>query len=321
MCRYAKLLLISLFAFSLLFSACYAFKNPFKKKEPEPKPKMVETRQEWEIEAQNIPIEERDFEKQNVQQDEADKKKPKMPELRYTFERYNYPQGKRELNIEDIKKKLSLYPYVVADNQCRYIAYPYYYFSPDSNQISSNFYVEELDISKTKTKRILEYNHKRKQRTPIIEAGTKEIYPNLFNGLTLVDWSADSRKLLIKEKVGSTYGGVYKTYLYVHFMGNNIEAGQTVRLDDFDKAVKYYYIDWENKQINKYRYDIEPLGFSAENDNLIIALCYVYDKDNNKIFLGTWGYNIETNTTLLLSKTDVTHDVSINGLILKQTLE
>ena len=299
-------------------------KMPFKKKEPDPKPKMVETKQEWEIEAQNVPLEDRELDKINPptkEEKKAEKKKPKMPDLRYTFERYNYPQGKRELNIEDIKKRLSLYPYVVADNQCRYIAYPYYYFSPDLNQISSNFFVEELDTTKTKTKRILDYNHKRKERTPIIEAGTKEVYPNLFNGLTLVDWSADSRKLLIKEKVGSTYGGVYKTYLYVHFMGNEIQPGRTEKLEDFDKAVKYYYIDWEKKQINKYRYDIEPLGFSAENDNLIIALCYVYDKDNNKIFLGTWGYNIETKTTLLLSKTDITHDVSINGLILKQTLD
>jgi len=296
------------------------FKSIFKRKEKNPKPKMVETMQEWEIEAQNIPLIERDLNKK-AEETEENSKKPKMPELRYTFERYNYPQGKRELNIEEIKRKLALYPYVVADNLCRYIAYPYYYYSPDSNQISSNFYVEKLDTLKTKTKRILEYNHKQQERNPIIEAGTKEIYPNLYNGLTLVDWSADSKKLLIKEKVGSTFGGIYKTYLYVHFMGNDVESGYTLKLDDFDEAIKNYYLDWEKRQLVKYRYDIEPLGFSAENDNLIIALCYVFDKNNNKIFLGAWGYNILNQTVLLLSKTDYTQNVSINGLILKQTLE
>ena len=57
---------------------------------------------------------------------------------------YNYPQGTRELNIEDIKKNLYSYPYIVADKEVRFAAYPRYYYSPDLNQISSEFYVEKL---------------------------------------------------------------------------------------------------------------------------------------------------------------------------------
>lgn len=297
----------------------FDFKNPFKKNVAKPIVKMVETKQEWDIQAQNIPLSERDLTKKEELKDNKNEK-IKMPNLRYTFEKYNYPQGMRELNIEEIKNKLALYPYLVVDKNCEYAAYPYYYYSPDINQISSNFYVEKLDKSKSKIKRILEYNHKQEERNPIIEAGTKEIYPNLFNGLTLVDWSSDSKKLLIKEKVGSTYGGIYKTYLYIHFLGNDVEPSKTIKLIDFDNAIKNYYLDLEKKQLIKYRYDIEPLGFSAENDNIIIALCYVYDKDNNKIFLGTWGYNILNNSTLLFSKTNYIEQTSINGLILKETL-
>ena len=271
---------------------------------------MVETRQEWETEAQNVPLSERKIEKQK---EEVDPKKYFIPEFKYVFERYNYPQGTRELNIEDVKNKLAMYPYLVADNGCRFVAYPFYYFSPNTNQISSNFYVEKLDTTKTKTKRILDYNHKAQERTPIIEAGTKEEYPNLFNGLTLVDWSSDSKKLLIKEKIGSTFGGVYKTNLYLHFMGNDVEAGKTIKLEKFDLAIKQYYTEWENKQIIKYRYDILPLGFSADNDNIIIALCYVFSKTGEKIFLGKWGYNLATDTVLLFSKTDNTADISVNG--------
>lgn len=295
-------------------------KNPFKKKEVKPVVKMVETKQQWDIEAQNVPLIERDL---NKKEETTDKKteKIKMPDLRYTFEKYNYPQGKRELNIEEIKNKLALYPYIVADKDCKYAAYPYYYYSPDINQISSNFYVEKLDTSKNRIKRILEYNHKQQERIPIIESGTKEIYPNLFSGLTLVDWSNDSKKLLIKEKIGSTYGGIYKTYLYVHFLGNDIEPSRTIKLLDFDTAIKNYYLDLEKKQLIKYRYDIEPLGFSNENDNIILALCYVYDKDNKKIFLGTWGYNLANNSTLLFSKTDYIQQTSVNGLILRETLD
>ena len=259
--------------------------NPFKKK-PEPqKAKMVETRQEWEIDAQNIPLSDREIEKDKPQ---IDAKKYNIPQTRYLFEKYNFPQGTKELNIEDIKSKLHLRMYPIADANCEYIAYPYYFYSPNVNQISSNFYVEKLDGSKTKRNRILEYNHTQEERFPIIEAGTKEIYQDLFNGLTRVDWNKASNKLLIKERVGSTRNGVYKTYLYVHFLETDVENGYTIKLLDFDEAIKYYFIDWENKQIVKYRYDIIPLGFSTENDDMIVALCYVYDKDGNKIFLGAW---------------------------------
>ena len=291
-------------------------KIPIKKRQPKPKIKMVETVEEWQKEAQNIPLEERKLE--SGSDIKLDKNAPK---LKYVFEKYNYPQGKRDLNIEDIKNRLGYYPFIVADKNFQYIAYPYYYYSPDLNQISSNFYVEKLDTTKIKTKRILDYNHVQKERNPIIEAGTKEIYPNLFQGLTLVDWSADSKKLLIKEKIGSTLGGIYRTYLYVHFLAHGIEEAKTIKITALNEAVKEYYTKWENKHIVKYKYDIEPLGFSSENDNIIIALAYVYDKENNRIFLGSWGYNCVNGQVILLSKTDYKPSVSVNGLFLKQVLD
>ena len=309
--------IFALVIFSLSINTSYCF-DLFKKSPSKPKAKMVETKQEWEIEAQNIPLEEREL---KVPEIPKSTKKYHIPPPHYVFEKYNYPQGTRKLNIEDIKKKTFSYPYVVADLECRYIAYPQYYYSPETNQISSNFYVEKLDTSKTKTRRILEYNHKQKHRIPIIQSGIMDNYPNLFKGLTLIDWSHDGKKLLIKESIGSMYKGIYKTYLHVHFMGDEIEDAATIKLVDFDEAIKNYFIDWENTQIVKYRYDIEPLGFSAENDNIIIALCYAIDKDNNKVFLGTWGYNCARGETILISKTNPVQNLSINGLILKQTVD
>lgn len=296
-------------------------KLPFKKQqqqEEQPKPKMPETKQLWEKEAQNVPLEEREIKKQEPQ---IDLKKYHVPQARYAFVPYNYPQGTREINIENVKKNLFYQTYLVADKNFQYAAYQRYYYSPDTNQISSNFYVEKLDTSKTKTKRILDYSHNQLERMPIIEAGVKEYYPNLFNGLSLVDWSNDSKKLLIKEKVGSTQKGIYKTWLYVHFMENEVENGYTIKLEDFDRAIKHYFLDWENKQIVKYRYDITPLGFSEENDDIIISICYVYDNDGNKLFLGVWGYDCKNQQTMLLSKENTPQKVSINGLMVKQIFD
>lgn len=293
-------------------------KNPFKKKIEPPKEKMVETVEQWKIEAQNIPLEQREL-KQN-EPPKTDKKNY-YPTPKYIFEKYNYPQGKRELNIEEIKKDLRSYPYLVADKDCHWVAYPRYYFLSEFNQISSSFFVEKLDTSKTKQKRMLSYNHLQKERRPIVEAGMKEIYPNLFNGLTLVDWSQDSKKVLIKEKVGSTLNGVYKTYLYVYFLPTEVENGYTKKLVEFDEAIKDYFLNYEDIQITKYRYDIEPLGFSADDDNIVISHCFVYDKNNRKVFMGTWGYDLANKQTILYSKTDPIFSLSINGLIIKQVLD
>ena len=288
----------------------------FRKKQSEQKPKMVETVEEWKNEAQNIPLSERIIkeEKENI-----DAKKYYVPKLNYTFEAYNYPQGKRELNFENVKKDLQYTSYLVVDNSCRYAAYSKYFYQPETNQISSKFYVEKLDTTKTKTKRILDFKHNQQQRFPVLESGMQDIYSNHFQGLTLVDWSKDSKKLLIKEKIGSTQNGVYKTKLHVYFMKTDIRNGYLLELDDFDEAIKQYYIDWESKQLVRYRYDIEPLGFSAENDNVVVSLLYVYDNDNNKLYLGTWGYDCVKREVILISKEDYTPMLSINGLILRHS--
>ncbi len=308
-----KIFLLLLFFCTIIqINPCAAFL--FKKKQKEKIPRMVETKQEWLEESKNVPLKDREIKEEK---EPIDEKKFYMPEAKYGFEKYNYPQGTREVNIEDIKKFTFSYPYIVADINCKLIAYPRYYFNPSNNQISSEFYVAKLDLTKTKARRLLDFKHYSQKRTPIIQAGIKEQYPNLFNGLTLVDWSHDSKKLLIKEKVGSTQRGIYKTYLYVHFVDEN----KTIKLLDFDEAIKNYYLDSENMQLIKYRYDINPLGFSSKNDNLIVVHCFIYDKDNNKVFLGTWGYDVKRRKTILLSKTNPSYELSINGLILKQVYE
>ena len=318
--KLTKILSILLILFFVNSAFAFDIKkyNPFKKRSPKTKAKMVETKQEWIIEAQDIPLEER---KPDSYKEPKSDKKYYYPSFNYVFEKYNYPPGKRELNIDDVKRNLFSYPYLAADPNCLYAAYPRYYFYPEVNQISSEFYVEELDSSKTRQKRILEYNHNQKERIPIIKAGMKEKYNNLFNGLSLVDWSKDGKKLLIKEKVGSTLNGVYRTYLYIHFLPNQDKEAYTIKLTGFNEAVEEYFRDFKELQLTKYYYDIEPLGFSLEDDNIVIVLCYVYNNDGNKIFMGSWGYDIEKNRVLLLSKTKKDFSISTNGLILKKVLD
>ncbi|MBQ8475491.1 hypothetical protein IJ531_00355 [bacterium] len=307
-------IILSILLLFCIILPCDAFSFKKTKKQVSPAPKMVETKQEWEIEAQNVPLADRELKKSEAPKSD---KRNYYPEPHYTFEKYNYPAGKREYDIRFIKKNLVEHPIMVSDINCEYVAYANYYYRADIDQIYSDFYIGALDKTKTKTKRILDYNHRQLKRVPVLASGFNIQYPHLFNGLTLVDWSHDSNKLLIKERIGSTVGGNYRIYLYVHFRKEN----KTIKLSNFNDAIINYYTDYENLQMNKYLYDIEPLGFSAENDDMILAHCYLYDNDGNKIFMGVWGYDLSENKTVMVSKTNPSVSISANGLVLQRVIE
>lgn len=299
---------------AFLFSICSAYAFSFKSNSNAKPPKMVETKQEWEQQAQNIPLSDREL-KPNTPP--TTDKKNYFPDPKYVFEKYNYPPGGHEYNVQFVKKNLVEHPIIVADKDCNYVAYANYYYAPDMDQIYSDFFVEELDSKKNQTERILEYNHKQKERLPIIKAGLNYPYRHLFQGLSIVDWSADSSKILIKERIGSTLNGIYKTYLYIHF----VDSRDTIKLVGLDETIKEYYYDSDDIQLVKYRYDIEPLGFSAKDDDIIILRLYVYDKQGKRLFLGTWGYDIDSEEAIFYSKTNPSFDISSNGVVLKRVLE
>lgn len=313
MLRYFIILALILSSANLCFGANLK-KHSKKKKQKPVVQKMVETKQDWEKEAQNVNLEQRKLKDYTPPKSD---KKHYYPEPKYVFERYNYPAGSREINIEDVKKNLISYPYIVADINIRYGAYPRYYYNPENNQISSEIYVEELDILRTKQDRIINFHHEQKTRTPILTSGMEETYTNLYNGLTIVDWSKSSNKILIKEKIGSAYGGIYKTNLYIYFLDSN----KVVKVSKLDDAIKDYLLDYQDLQIQKYRYDIKPLGFSANNENEIIALAYVLDNDNKEIFLGAWQYNCASGQIKLLSDLKQEYNITSSGLFLKRVIE
>lgn len=291
------------------------------KKQSKVKPKMVETKEEWEQKAVSVPLNERkeltDVYKNELEKEQLKAKKYYTPKPHYTFELYNYPVGSREVDISALKKKLVVHPIIVADKNLQYVAYVNYYYSVDIDQVASNFFVEKLDTTKNKTNRLLEYRHNQQERFPKIKTGFDVQYPRLFNGLSIVDWSSDSKKVLLKERVGSTAGGNYMVYLYVYFLDKN----KAYKLETFNNSIVNYFKTYEHLQLNKFRYVIEPLGFSYDNDDLVVAHCYLISSEGKKIFIGTWGYDLKKSETIMISKTNTSVSVSSNGLVLKETLD
>ena len=300
-------------AFLVLFSSM-SFSFPFKKKVIEDKPHIPSTVEEYDEESKSIPLSERDILPDAPLKSD---KKNYYPKPEYVYELYNYPQGSIEYNISTVKKNLVYHPIMVVDKTFSYVAYTNYYYSSDNDMIYSDFYIGELDKSKSKINRVLEFSHKKNPLNPAIIAGVDEYYPHLYKGLTIVDWNNNSDKVLVKERVGSTIEGIYRTYLYI-FDLNTMKAK---KLKDFNSYIENYMKNRDKISIHTLKYDLTPLGFSQNNDDIIICELFLYTKEGEKLFVGLWGYDTKNNKTILLSEKNSSYPISTNGLVLKQVLE
>lgn len=304
--------------FILLLILCFSIQNPsFAKKKKVPPQRMVETKEEWYEQAKNINLEERKIPEYKELQDKDFKPKAQPPKK---FVKYNSAPGSREVDLSKIKRLLDIRSQGVFDPDFKYIAYGQYYYTPVYNQISSDIFVQELKSGFTRIKKALSVNILNVNRTPVISSGIAEFRKDMFSTLTIVDFSRDSSKLLVKEKVGSSNSGIFRNYVWIYFMPKGDTAGFSTRYDELNDTIKYY---WGNKgylALDNYRWDLKPLGFSEEKPNMVVVEAFAWDKQGEKIYLGLWGIETDSRKILLLSEKPMQIKLSINALILKEYL-
>lgn len=97
------------------------------------------------------------------------------------------------------------------------------------------------------------------------------------------------------------------------------KIGYGVRLNLLNETIKAYWFDRTNLILNYIRWDIRGLGFSASNQEEIIAEAFGFNKDGKEISLGNWAVNIKNG---LVRRVDEDEDIQIqaNGLFLEEKL-
>lgn len=298
-------------------SFAFSLHNPFSKKNKQEAEKIVQTKQEWEEKAQNIDLEERKI--SPYQRPEDKDFKPKNPPLK-KFVKYNVSPGYREADLSKIIREKDIKSQGVFDPSFKYIAYTQYYYTPLYNQISSEVYVQKLKEGATRMQKALSATPLNTHRTAAIETGTKEFQKDLFSTLTIVDFSKDSKKLLVKEKIGSNKEGIFRNYVWVYFMQGDEIEWFAIKFNNLNETIKKYHAQNSYIALDNYRWDIKPLGFSKENPDVIIVESYAWDKDKKEIFLGLWGLNCADASVQLISKDPMPVELSINGLMVKEYL-
>ena len=212
--------LILIFAFlPFITEPVYAFSNPFKKKydkEEEIKIPMVQTVQEWMEEAENVKMDLRTREETQAESDYEKYLPPK--ELPVVLKRYNTTAGRREIDLTRIFETKNVRSMFVSDPDFNNAVYSEVYYYPQTRQTASSVYLIELDGHLSNKEKLHDLSIFEHTRYPLISTALPYLKEGFFSTLTVVDFSSDGKKVLIKERRGSNRFGLYETYVWIYFI-------------------------------------------------------------------------------------------------------
>ena len=232
-----------------------------------------------------------------------------VPQPSYKIVRYNDPPGSPELNIT--KKFYQLRQYngqgVVAPDYSM-IVYPVVYYYPNSASTASDIFVIPIDKEGAALEKIKSAKAQNRWPEPIVSTEKSVDNDSAFRTLTPVDFSADGKKVLIKEKIGSSQDGIWKTNAIVY----DFETKNAYNLVEVRDAIIYYWKENKKLDLDECRWDIYPLGFLLDEPNRIAVNAYGFTGDK-PINLGIWSVDIHGEQSRLISFKQSEVNFSING--------
>ena len=232
-----------------------------------------------------------------------------VPQPTYRIVRYNDPPGSPELSISRKFYKLRQYnSQGITSPDFRMMAYSAVYYYPNSASTSSDIFIIPLEDIGTPLTKIMKANIKKRIHTPIISTQKSIDYSDAFRTLTPIDFSPDSKRLLVKEKIGSTLDGIWKTIALVY----DFDKQNYYSLGEVRGAIAYYWKTYKGLDLDDSRWDIYPLGFSQDDPDRVIVSAYAFT-GKNPIFLGVWSVDVYGEQSRLISFQQDSARVSMNG--------
>lgn len=223
-----------------------------------------------------------------------------VPQPLYKIVRYNDPPGSAELSLGKrlfIKRQINAQGIVSPD--FKMLVYPAVYYYPDNATVACDLFVIPLkNDNDSNLNKILKANIANRIASPILS--TEKAIDNFaaFRTLTPVDFSNDSSKLLVKEKIGSSEDGIWQTKVYVYDFKNKISYD----LVEIRDAITYFWKEYMDVNLDDKRWDIVPLGFDAQYPNRVVVQAYAYTGAGSRpVYLGAWSVDWKGNQSRLVS--------------------
>ena len=233
-----------------------------------------------------------------------------IPQPLYKIVLYNDPPGTAELSLgKKLYNQRQINAQGIVSPDYTTLVYPAVYYYPDSASTACDLFVVPLNQAETNLNRILKANVAQRNPSPILSTEKNIENYAVFRTLTPVDFSADGSKLLIKEKIGSSEDGIWKTKVYVYDFAKGVDYD----LVEIRDAITYFWKEYMAVNLDDLRWDVYPLGFAQSDDSRIIVQAYGYTGET-PIYLGAWSVDYQGNQSRLVSfRREFTPKVSSNG--------
>ncbi len=232
-----------------------------------------------------------------------------VPQPTYKIVRYNDPPGSVELSLNKnfYREKQQNAQGIVSPDFTK-LVYPAIYYSPDSASTSAELFVIPLDKSETELDRILKAHTSNRREKPLMETSKRIDNFATFRTLTPVDFSADGAKLLVKQKTGNSYDGIWETDVFIY----DFETDTARELLEIRDAITHHWTTYRGLPLYDKRWDIVPLGFSQNEPDRVICTAYAYT-GGKPVFLGVWSVDLKGEQSRLVSFENIDIPISING--------
>lgn len=296
------------FDFSRDVASHFFWTKSYKEKHPVPHNNMPKTMNEYYREANKAADKAKEIPAPKFQRDE---KLVDLPDPSMTLLRYNNPPGHIDINLNSLKKTRKVNSIgVVSPGQDKMIYTTVYYY-PATKTAASELYLMKLDMSKSLYQRV-QSAHVNQGKRVVYRTGMEALELDIQKTLTVIDWSADGKRVALKEKISFTPDGLWKTNLLVY----DLQTGKVKNLSEVRSAIEYYWRENHNLYLKDYRWDIYPIGWDALNPERIIVFAYAATGEKPK-YLGAWSIDYQGDRSMLMSLTATNFEVSQNGLCLK----
>ena len=238
-----------------------------------------------------------------------------VPQPTYKIVRYNDPPGSPELNIppKQFYKTRQYNGQGIASPDFSIMVYPVVYYYPNSASTASDLFVINLEQSGTPLSKLKKAHVTKRNPEPILSTEKSINDEYVFRTLTPVDLPPDGQKLLIKEKLGSSQDGIWKTNAIIY----EFETKTSYDLLELRDAIIYYWEEYRGLNLDYTRWDIYPLGFLKNEPDRIAAYAYAYT-GGKPVFLGIWSVDCHGEQSRLYSFDLDTIELSVNGFKLVQ---
>ena len=212
-----------------------------------------------------------------------------VPQKTFKLVKYNDPIGSPELTLPrklNFDRQINAQGIISGDKTM--LVYPAVYYYAQTDCTSCDLFLIKLDPKLNDTDKAMKANIVQREEKPLISTSKDIETKFIFRTLTPIDFSADNKKLVVKEKVGHRHDGIWKTDLWVY----DFEKKEAKKFPQIREAIIDYWANAGGVDFEENRWDIYPMGFDANDDNRIILCAYAYTGEVPK-FLGTWSIDVD----------------------------